>query len=386
MKHLRCGLVGFGFIGPHHADAIRRLGFVEVAAICTDDMEVTCEKAKLYHIPKAYATYQELLDDPDIDVVDIVTPTYLHHPIALAAIARGKHVIVDKPLAITAAKAREMLEAARARGVVHAVSFNYRYNPVVQHARAMIAAGELGDVHLIHGRYLQEWLLYDTDFNWRLDPEQSGPAAIVADAGSHWFDLSWHLTGLPVASVLADLSTVIKVRKRPLRGSAEAFRPATGETEDVAVRVHDLGSVLVRFEGGARGVFLVCTLCAGRKNDLRIEIHGSRGSLAWVQERPEELWIGKRDEANRAFLKDPALLHSAARRYAALPAGHNEAWPDAFRNLMRNIFTFIAEGRDLRDADGMIFPTFADGCRAAAIMDAIAKSGIAGGTWTDVEY
>jgi predicted dehydrogenase len=384
MKHLRCGIIGFGFIGPHHADAIRRLGFVEVSAICTGHADEARQKAARFHIPKAYATYEELLDDSSIDVVDIVTPTYLHRRIALAAIARGKHVIVDKPLAMTAAEAREMLEAGRAQGIVHAVTFNYRYNPVVQHARAMIADGDIGDVHLVHGRYFFEALLRDTDFNWRLEPEQSGQAALVGDAASHWFDLSWHLTGLPIASVFADLATIIKTRKRP-HGSNHVHPAATGDRAEVDVRVHDIGSVLVRFRNGGRGAFLLSLLSAGRKNDLRIEIHGSRGSLAWVQERPEELWIGKRGEPNQVLMADPGLLHPSARRYATLPGGHNEAWPDAFRNLMHNIFTFIAEGCDGRGADGVLFPTFEDGCRAAAVMDAIMKSHAAGGQWVDVE-
>ena len=215
-KVIRCGIVGFGFMGPQHAEAIKRLGFVDVAAVCSTTPEVAREKAARLGISKVYANYEDLLDDPDIDVVDIVTPTRLHHPIAMAALSRGKHLIVDKPLASNLEQARQMLDAAAAAGIVHAVTFNYRYHPLVQQARIMVERGDLGAIHLLHGHYLQEWLLYDTDFSWRLDAAESGPAAMVGDAGCHWFDLVEHVTGLRVVSVLAELKTVVSTRRKPL--------------------------------------------------------------------------------------------------------------------------------------------------------------------------
>jgi predicted dehydrogenase len=381
---IRCGIVGFGFIGPHHADAIRRLGFVDIAAVCSDEPEITRPKAERLRIPRFYESYQELIADSEIDVVDIVTPTSLHHPIAMAAIAARKHVIVDKPLALTLAQAKGMAEAARSAGVVNAVTFNYRYNPLVQQARVMIEHGDLGCIHLVHGRYLQEWLLADTDFNWRLEPDKSGPAAMVADAGSHWFDLVEHVTGLRTASVMADLTTVMKQRRRPL-GAREAFANVGNEqTEPFEVTVPDLGMVLLRFDNGARGSFFTSSMCAGRKNDLRFEINGSKASLEWIQEEQNRMWIGKRDEADRVMVKDPSLLDPIVRRYATLPGGHQEAWPDAFRNTMSNIFSFIASGGDPRGANGASFPTFESGCRAAAVADAIVASSAAGGQWTGV--
>jgi predicted dehydrogenase len=386
VRNVRCGLVGFGFIGPHHAEAMRRLGFVDVVAVCSDEPGTTRQKAAALRIPKFYDRYEELIADPEIDVVDIVTPTHLHDAVAMAALARRKHVIVDKPLALSTAQAKQLVESAREAGVVNAVTFNYRYHPLVQQARVMVSRGELGDIHLVHGRYLQEWLLYDTDFNWRLEPEKSGPAGMVADAGSHWFDLVEHVTGLRIAAVLPELKTTIPVRKKPLGAAPGAFLEAAGgPAEDYQVKVPDLGMALLRFDNGASGCFSTSSLCAGYKNDLRFEIHGSRGSLLWLQEEPNRLWIGKRGEPDRVITKDPSLLDPSVRHYAALPGGHGEAWPDAFKNIMANIFGFIVSGADPGTADGLLFPTFEDGYRAAAIAEAMGKGSAAGGVWTAVE-
>jgi predicted dehydrogenase len=384
-KILRCGIAGFGFIGPHHADAMRRLGFIEVAGICTSEPASARRKAEQFGIPRAFETFEDMVLSPEIDVVDIVTPTYLHNPMAMAAIAAGKHVIVDKPLALNSPQARHVLDEARAAGITHAVTFNYRHNPMVQQARVMIRRGDLGELHLIHGQYLQEWLLYDTDFNWRVEPEKAGDAAMMADAGCHWFDLVEYVTGLRVESVLADFSTTLSTRKRPASGRREAFAAATGEPlEDYEVKVPDRGTVLIRFDNGARGMFATSALCAGHKNDLRLEVNGRNASLAWEQEKPNLLWIGKRDEPDHVITRDPGLLDPSIRHYAALPGGHNEAWPDAFRNLMREIFTSIRSGeKPTEGADGR-FPTFADGYRAACIADAMLTSSRAGGVWTSV--
>jgi len=384
MKKLRLGIVGLGFVGPHHVEAVRRLGFVDVVAVAGGNFEKTRHKAKQLCIPKVYASYKELVADPDIDVVDIATPTWLHHPVAMAAIANGKHVIVDKPMAVTSAQACEMCDAARAARVVNAVTFNYRYHPVVQHARALVARGEIGDVRFIHGRYLQEWLLHDTDFSWRLEPDKAGEACVIGDAGAHWFDLAEHLTGLRIVRVLADLNTAIKARKRPLGQSPEAFAASTGATEDYQVRVDDLSNLLLRFDNGAVGNFFASQVCAGHKNDLRIELNGSKASLAWQQEQAEELWIGQRGMPNQTLMKDPGLLDATAQSYASLPGGHGEGWPGAFKNLMRNVLTFIAEGHDPTTADGVLFPRFEEGFRAACIVDAIVKSQRAGNQWVEV--
>lgn len=372
MKKLRVGLIGFGFIGPHHLEAIRRTGLAEVSAIATSNRDSARAKAKQFGIPRATGNWRDLVADPEIDVIDVATPTDLHPTVALAAVAAGKHVIVDKPLALTSAEAARLLAAARHAGVVHAVTFNIRYNVMLQHARARLGHGDFGAVRFVHGHYLQEWLLHDTDFNWRLDPARGGTLAQVADAGAHWYDLAQHLTGLRITRVLADLASFIPIRRPSAR-------------KKIRVRVPDLGLILCEFDNGARGQFATGALCAGHKNDLTIEICGSRASLRWEQERPDELWLGHRDAPNQLLRKDPPLLDASVRPYAALPGGHAEAWPDAFRNLMRNILSYIAEGRDPREADEIFFPTFATGLRIARIVDAIAASAKAGGRWKNVK-
>jgi predicted dehydrogenase len=384
MTRIGMGLIGPGFVGAHHIDAVRRLGFVDVVALAASSEASARRKADALGVPKAYGSYQALIADPDVHVVHNTTPNYLHVPVIMAALAERKHVISDKPLAMTAPEARSLLEAASHAGVVHAVTFNYRGNPLVQQAREMIAAGEIGAVHFVHGQYLQDWLLEATDFSWRLEPEKGGESSAIADIGSHWCDLVQHVTGQRIVEVLADLTTVIDTRLKPA-ASTEAF--ARGGDEGrvrVTIRSEDLATVLVRFDGGAKGSLSVGQVCAGHKNDLWFEVNGRRASLRWLQERQNELWIGRRDAPNAMLPKDPSLLATGARGYAHLPGGHQEAWADAFCNVLRDVYSFIAAGKRASDARPPAFATFEDGYRAAAIVDAILESHGLGGVWTKV--
>jgi predicted dehydrogenase len=386
MRTIKTALIGAGFVGPHHIEAARRLGFVEVVAVASSSQASAEAKAARLNIPRAYGSYEKLLDDPEVEVIHNCTPNDLHFPVTMAAIERGKHVIADKPLALNSADARKMLEAARAKGIVHAVTFNYRYNPLMQQARVMIQRGYLGEVHFVHGNYLQDWLLYPNDYNWRLE-KQGGEARAVADIGSHWCDLIGYLTGARISEVLGEYTTLYQTRQKP-RGSREAFATGGGDEQydEYLVETEDFASVLLRFENGMKGAFSVSQVSAGHKNGLEVEINGRQASLAWKQERPNELWIGRRNEPNGYLLKDPSLLDPSVRHYAALPGGHGEAWADAFRNLLRNIYTFIAEGRSMeKDRDKIDFPTFEDGLESNCVVEAITRSAKAGGVWTKVE-
>lgn len=378
------GLVGPGFVGAHHIDAVRRLGFVDVVAVAGSTEESARRKADALGVPKAYGSYEALARDPDVHVVHNTTPNYLHAAVITAALAHGKHVVSDKPLAMTAAEARGLLDAATRAGVVHAVTFNYRGNPLVQQARAMIASGELGPLHFVHGSYLQDWLIEATDFSWRLEPEKGGASSAVADIGIHWCDLVQHVTGHRITDVLADLTTVVATRLKPLQ-STEAFAgAASNQREPVVIRSEDLATVLVRFDNGIKGCVTVGQVCAGHKNDLWFEVNGQRASLRWHQERQNELWIGRRHAANQVLLKDPSLLGPEARPYAHLPGGHQEAWSDAFRNIMQDIYSCIAEG-GVRAGTRAPFPTFEDGYRAACLVDSILDSHRRGGVWARVQ-
>ena len=388
------GLVGPGFVGAHHIDAVRRLGFVEVVAVAASSERSARAKADALGVPKAYGSYEALAADPDIDVVHNTTPNHLHVPVIMAALTHRKHVVSDKPLALNSEDSRSLVNAAAEAGVVHAVTFNYRGNPLVQHAREMIRDGEIGDPHFVHGAYLQDWLLQPTDFSWRLEPEKGGKSSAIGDIGSHWCDLVQHVIGRRIEAVLADLRTVVSTRFKPaknreaftLLGQGSGGQGLDQRGEAFRVESEDLATVLIRFEGGVRGAVNVGQVCAGHKNDLWFEVNGAEGSVRWHQEQQNELWIGRRNSANGVLAKDPSLLHEDARRYAHLPGGHQEAWADAFCNVMRDIYGFIASGRRVDEARPPAFATFDDGYRAACVVDAILKSHTDGGVWTGVRY
>src|SRR5262245_4353647 len=372
-KRIGMGLVGPGFVGVHHIDAVRRLGFVDVIAIAATTDASARKKADALGVPKAYGSFEALIADPDIHVVHNTTPNHLHGPVIMAALARRKHVISDKPLAMTAEQALRLWRAASDAGVVHAVTFNYRGNPLVQHAREMVSRDEIGRVHFVHGQYLQDWLIQDTDFSWRLEPEKGGASSAIGDIGSHWCDLVQHVIGQRIVEVLADLTTVIGTRLKP-SGSIEAFA-RSGDTAREEVRIHseDLATILVRFDDGAKGAVSVGQVCAGHKNGLWFEVNGRQASVRWLQERQNELWIGRRDTANAVLAKDPSLLGPVARGYAHLPGGHQEAWADAFCNVMRDIYDVIA-GRRPPDPRPPAFATFEDGYHSACVVDAVLES------------
>jgi len=381
MNRIGMGLVGPGFVGMHHIDAVRRLGFVDVVAIADADQALARRKADAAGVPKAYGSFETLAADPAVHVIHNTTPNFLHGAVIRAAIAHGKHVVSEKPLAWSAGEAFELWKLARSAGVVHAVTFNYRGNPLVQQARAMVGAGDIGKVHFVHGCYLQDWLLKPTDYSWRLEPEQGGASSAFADIGSHWCDLVQHVIGQRIDAVLADLTTVVPTRYRP-HTHREAFAAADdGRGEVFTVLGEDLATLLVRFDGGAKGTASVGQVCAGHKNDLRFEVNGATGSLAWRQERQNELWIGRRDEANSVMAKDPSLLAPAALPYAHLPGGHQEGWPDAFCNVLRDVYGAVRSAMEGAPDQPAAYPTFEDGYRMAVLVDAVLESHRRGGEW-----
>jgi len=376
------GIVGVGFAGSLHVEAIRRLGFVDIVGVASSSLESARRKSAEFGISRAYGSYEELIADPNVHVVHNATPNYLHTAVNMAAIAHRKHIICDKPLALTAAEARKVWEAAQEAGIVHAVIFNYRGNPCVQQARHMVAHGDVGTPHFVHGEYLQDWLLEPTDYSWRLEPDRGGSSSALGDIGSHWCDLAEHITGLRIESVLADLTTVVRTRYRPQR-AVEAFARASSHApaEAVEIKSEDLASVLVRFENGAKGSFSVGQVCAGHKNGLRIEVSGQERSLRWDQEQQNELWLGSRHQANQVLAKDPGLLDPSVRKYAHLPGGHQEGWNDALTNVFRDLYAQIVD--NAKPASPLV-ATFADGYRIGCIVDAMLASHAAGNIWMKV--
>jgi predicted dehydrogenase len=379
---VRAAVVGTGFIGLVHVEALRRLG-IEVTGIVGSSPERVREKARSAPLPEPYESYEAMLADPRVDVVHITSPNHLHHPQAKAALQAGKHVICEKPLGMDSVETEELLRLARASGLVHAVNFNIRFYPQCREARERVAAGALGDVRLVTGSYLQDWLLYDTDWNWRLEHDRGGALRAVGDIGSHWIDLMTYITGRHVESVMADLTTFIGVRRQPT-GPVETFSTAAAaaaETVAREIQTEDTASMLLRFEGGARGAVTVSQLSAGRKNALSFQVDGSRSALAWMGERPDELWIGHRDEPNQVLLRDPSLLTPGAAALASVPGGHAEGFENTFRELYRAVYRAVAAGGPPDEPD---YPTFADGHEETLIGEAIAASA-RDGRWIDVD-
>jgi predicted dehydrogenase len=366
MGDLKAAVAGTGFIGAVHVEALRRLG-VEVVGVCAS----TRARAEAKGLAPAYDSYDALLADPQVDVVHITTPNHLHHGQVRDALAADKHVVCEKPLATTSAESAELLELAATSGLVHCTNFNLRFYPIAHHARAVVASGELGTVWNVHGGYLQDWLLYPSDWNWRLEPEKGGALRAVADIGSHWMDLAQWVSGRRIEAVFADFKTALPVRQRPA-GEVETFASADDvERVDAEMTTEDIAHLLFRFEEGGVGSVVVSQVSAGRKNSLRLEVDGSSGSLAWDSERAEELWLGHRDRANETLLRNPALLEPSAQARTTLPAGHAEGFAEKFRELYRAVYTAVAEGRMPSEPD---FPTFADGHRANVLGDAVALS------------
>jgi predicted dehydrogenase len=355
-----------------HVEALRRLG-ITVEAIAGHGAERAAEKAGQLGVTQSYGSAAELIADPSIDVVHITSPNHLHFPHARAALLAGKYVVCEKPLAMNSQESAELARLAKERGLVNAVNFNLRYYPLNQQARAIVSKGEIGDVFIVQGSYLQDWLLLPTDWNWRLEPELGGEMRAVADIGSHWLDLTGFITGLTIESVTADFGTFLTKRRKPTRPVETFGSKLQAEMEYVEqpVSTEDCASVLIRYKGGARGVMTVSQVSAGRKNRLFYEIDGSRSSLAWDGERPNELWMGHRDRPNEVLIKDPALLDPEARQYASYPGGHAEGFPDTFKQLYKAVYSYLDAG-DMTAAPD--FPTFEDGHHARVVCEAILRS------------
>jgi predicted dehydrogenase len=372
MYETQAAVVGAGFIGPVHVEALRRLG-VRIAGILGCDRAESDSAAERLGLPRAYADFDEILADESVGAVHLAVPNVLHYELARRALGAGKHVMCEKPLAMRSAESGELAALAGESGLAAGVCYNVRFYPLNLEARERVRRGDVGDLWAINGSYVQDWLFHETDYNWRVLADQGGELRAVADIGTHWMDLVTSITNLEVEAVLADLRTVHPVRRRP-KGEVETFTgklAAEAETEPVEIATEDYGSVLFRFRGGARGSLWVSQVTAGRKNCIRYEIAGSRCALAWNSESPNELWIGRRDAANECLLRDPALVSDAPRGFTDYPGGHNEGFPDAFKQCFRAFYDWIAAG----DASAEpIYPTFEQGHREVVLCEAILES------------
>jgi len=344
MKKIKVGIIGMGYIGESHIEAVRRIGLCELYAIADTNAELAKKKAEYYGIEKCYSTVDELLSDPEIDAVHNCTPNFLHLEINKKIIESGKHLFSEKPLCSTYAEAKELVDLKeKYPDTIAAVNFNYRMNPIVQEARMKIATDELGKVNIITGSYQQDWLLYDTDYSWRLEPEISGNSCAIADIGSHWMDIIQHITGHKITEVMADLRTVIPVRKKP-KSQTETFTSnVPTEYDEVEVKNEDYGAVMFRTDKGASGVYHVSELAAGHGCYFNFEVNGSKASVRWNQEENDRMWMGYRDGENRMIIRNPNTISPEVRPYTALAMGHPEGWNDAFKGNFYAFYRYIAE-------------------------------------------
>lgn len=372
MSEIGVAITGTGFMGPSHTEALRRLG-VRVVGVLGSSKAKSAAFAERMNIPKAYGSFDELLADGEVQAVHLTTPNRWHFETAKAALLAGKHVMCEKPLAMNSQESAALVELAASVKLAAGVNYNYRFYPICLDARERVRRGDLGPIYSVVGGYVQDWLLYPTDYNWRVLAGEGGKLRAVADIGTHWLDLIQSITGLEVEAVCADLHTVHPVRQRPT-GEVETFSAKVQEiqaTESIPIETEDMGGVMLRFKGGARGMLWVSQLTAGRKNRLSFEIAGGQQALWFDGETPNELWIGNRNSPNGYLIKDPGLMGETARRYTAYPGGHSEGYPDSFKMCFKAFYDYIAAG-DFSAPP--FFPTFAEGHQEILLCEAILRS------------
>jgi predicted dehydrogenase len=382
MKTIKVGLIGTGYIGVVHLEILRRLGGVEVVALADPNGDLARRTAERFGVAKVYADAASLIADPEIEVVHDCAPNNAHFDINAGAIRAGKEVLSEKPLALDSGESGALVELAEKHGALTAIDFCYRYYPVVQEAAARARRGDLGVVRAFVGHFLQDWLLFETDYSWRLDPAVAGRANVVADLGSHWCDLVQFVTGQKIVEVMAELHTCVPKRLKPTGGVLSFGAGRAGETEEVAITLDDYAALFLKLENGARGNFTTCQAAAGRKVDIEFQIFGSKESYAWSHVHPNALWIGHREKANEVFYESSSLQEEGTRRYAALPTGHPMGYHDAVYNLFRDFYEAVAAKRDGKPYRAN-FPDFRTGHEMMRIVDAAVASDRSG-RWVKV--
>ena len=372
MYNVNAAIAGSGFIGPVHVDALKRLG-INILGVLEATPDLGQSAAHRMGLSKVYENLEDLLKDDEVQVIHITTPNRLHFEMASAVLKAGKHVMCEKPLAMNSVESNQLVALAQKARLAAGVNYNMRFYPLCLEARDMIQRGEVGEVFSVCGSYVQDWLFYHTDYNWRVLSEQGGQLRAVADIGTHWLDLMQAITGLEIKEVFADLKTVHEVRQRP-KGEVQTFKGKEKQilaTEPIDITTDDYGCVMLRFSNGGRGVLWVSQVTAGRKNCLRYEIAGSQSALSWCSEVPNSLWIGHRGRANESLIRDPALVSDLAAGYMNYPGGHNEGFADTFMQCFRSFYDYIQAG----DFDAPAsFATFEDGHREIILCEAILQS------------
>ena len=378
---IRVGLIGTGFIGKVHLEALARIGGVQVVSVTDTNKKMAEESAAMYRVPNVAVDANEIIRNPDIDVIHNCTPNKYHFNITKEALLTGKQVLSEKPLSMTLAEAEELVDLAEKKKAVTGVHFCYRYYPVVQEMAAQIKNNKMGDVRLVTGTWFQDWLSKDTDYSWRLEKSESGYSNITADLGSHWFDLIQFVTGLKVKEVMGDMKTIIPVRKKPKRQVVAFEKAADLEYDEVQMELEEYSAVLFRLSNDAPGSFTTSQVCNGKKSDTEFQIYGKDNSLAWNHNKSNELWIGHRDKPNEILIESPLIQSEETRQYATLPGGHPLGYHDAVLNMFKDFYKAVKNNSSDAGSDR---PTFRTGYEEMKILDAIVRS-VKEKTWITVE-
>ncbi|QHB70503.1 Gfo/Idh/MocA family oxidoreductase [Stenotrophomonas sp. 364] len=364
MPKLGIAIVGTGMIGAVHRRAALLAG-AEIRGVAASSPQRAHEVAQAWGVPRAYRDIEDVVADPQVQVVHVCTPNHLHRGMAQAALEAGKHVICEKPLATTLEDAQALAALAASNALVATVPFVYRYHPVIREARARIAQGELGPLHLIHGSYLQDWLLDPASNNWRVDPALGGASRVFADIGSHWCDLVEWVSGERFAEVSAAFATVIAERSTD---TGQSFTTAVAGGAMQAVASEDVAAAMFKTGAGTLASLTVSQVSAGRHNRLWFEIDGARASVAFNQEDAERLWVGRPDQREEIFVRGPGAGSAEQRRLSVLPAGHAQGYGQCFEAFVADTYRAI-EGEQPQG-----LPTFEDGVRSALIVDRVIAS------------
>ena len=378
---MRIGLIGAGYIGKVHLNALRMLPFIKDVIVVDSDIDTAENLKQHYGFEKACADYRELIDDNTVDVIHNCTPNNMHFEVNKAFLEAGKHVLSEKPLCTDSRQAEILVKTAEKEKLVTGINFCYRYYPAVQEAALRIRENMLGRIRAVSGHFFQDWLFNDTDYSWRLEKEKSGISNAIADIGSHWCDMLSFLTGEEIGKLTADIETLVPVRKKPV-GKIQTFGKAAEKEslEDVNIELEDYGSVLFRLKNGGAGNFSVCQLCAGKKVELEIKLFGDKASFEWSHTNPAVYKTGYRDKESRTFSENGQLQHEKSAGFARLPAGHPMGYLDAVYNLFSEFYNQVLTGKPINFG----VPDFRDGLNIIKITECIIKSAETG-SWLKVE-
>ena len=383
MKKIKVGLIGAGYIGTVHLEMLRRFASIDIVAVADTDKKSADEIAKKYNIQRVFYNSHELINNNEVEIVHNCTPNHLHFEINSAAIKAGKEVLSEKPLALTSTETSELVKLAEKYNTVHGVNFCYRYYPVLQEAAERVRNGSLGDVRLVLGHFLQDWLSFETDYSWRLDSKIAGASNTMADLGSHWCDLVQFVTGLKITEILAEFQTILPIRKKPTSGSLSFGATQNAEVEDVKIPVEDYATIFIRLENGAKGNFSTCQLAIGKKVDIDLQVYGSNESYSWNHVHPNSITVGHRDKANEIFYESPLLQTENTRKYASLPSGHPIGYHDTIYNFFMDFYEAVAAKRNGKKIQTN-FPDFYAGHSEMKIIEAAVKSARSG-KWIKVK-